>query len=139
MLPALPARVRPATVAAALLLAAAPTLNAQATAAPAATAASPPVEPWVVVGRQGVMLHVIVPTALARDQPAYERQLPLLCEPERTCFINFYTNSTNAPLALPLPDVIEHEFTAVYRKSVKRASEGIRFSCRMQIDPGNCF
>lgn len=138
MSPALPALAR-AAAAATVLLGAVPALQAQAAPAPAGSAASAPVEPWVVVGRQGVMLHVIVPTALARDEPAYERQLPLLCEPERTCFINFYTNSTNAPLTLPLPDVIEHEFTAIYRKSVKRASEGIRFSCRLQVDPTNCF
>ena len=105
--------------------------------AASAHAAEP--EAWPVAGQQGLVRYVIVPTALARDEPAYARQLALLCGPERTCFINFYTNSSGAPVSMPLPDAIEHEPTAVFRQSVKRGAATLRWSCRMQIAAETCF
>jgi hypothetical protein len=107
-------------------------------------AAGPTSEPaaddaWTVAGRQGLIRFVIVPMALARDREAYIGQIQRLCEPGRSCFINFYTNSTGAPVAVPLPDAIDHEATAVFRRSSKRGSEGLRWSCRMQVDAPDCF
>ncbi|MDH5341128.1 MAG: hypothetical protein OEW22_15195 [Rubrivivax sp.] len=107
-------------------------------------AAATPSEPaagdaWTVAGRQGLIRFVIVPTALARDREAYIGQIQRLCEPGLSCFINFYTNSTGAPVAVPLPDAIDHEATAVFRRSSKRGSEGLRWSCRLQTDAPDCF
>ncbi|MEF7614489.1 hypothetical protein V4F39_11270 [Aquincola sp. MAHUQ-54] len=96
-------------------------------------------EPWPVAGRQGVIQVVIVPGNQARDREAYTRQIALLCAPQSTCFINFFTNSTGAPVAVPLPDEIAQESTAVFRRSVKQGGEYFRWSCRMGIDAGNCF
>lgn len=96
-------------------------------------------EPWAVAGRQGVIQVVIVPTDQARDREAYAQQIGLLCQPQATCFINFFTNSTGAEAAVPLPDAISHEATAVFRRSVKQAGEYFRWSCRMGLDAGNCF
>ena len=73
-----------------------------------------------MAGQQGLVRFVIAPRDQARDRAAYDRQIQLLCEPDRTCFLNFYTNSTGAPLAVPLPDAIDHEATAVFRRSAKR-------------------
>lgn len=95
--------------------------------------------PWQVAGEQGVMRYVIVPMASARDITAYNRQIALLCEPDTTCFLNFYTNSTHAAVAMPLPDAISAESTAIFRKSMKRASETFEWSCRMQLVEGSCF
>jgi hypothetical protein len=92
-----------------------------------------------VAGRQGVVQFVIAPEDEARDRAAYDRQIQLLCEPERPCFVNFFTNSTGAPLALPLPDAIGHEATAVFRRSAKRGAESFRWSCRLQIRQADCF
>lgn len=94
---------------------------------------------WPVAGQQGLVRYVVVPTDQARNEAAYAQQLALLCEPERTCFVNFYTNSSGAPLAMPLPDAIEHEATAVFRQSVKRGAATLRWSCRMQIATETCF
>jgi len=107
--------------------------------AASAFAAEPAPAPWPVAGQQGLVRYVIVPTALARDEAAYAQQLVLLCEPERTCFVNFYTNSSGASLSMPLPDAIEHEATAVFRQSVKRGAATLRWSCRMQIATETCF
>ena len=96
-------------------------------------------EAWPVAGQQGLVRYVIVPTALARDEAAYARQLALLCEPERTCFVNFYTNSAGATVSMPLPDAIAHEPTAVFRQSVKRGAATLRSSCRLQIATETCF
>ena len=96
-------------------------------------------EPWPVVGAAGVVRYVIVPTALASDRAAYERQIQLLCEPERTCFLNFFTNSSGAAVALPLPDAIDHEATAVFRRSAKQGVELLRWSCRLQLPGDGCF
>jgi hypothetical protein len=125
-------RPSPALVGAAALLAWASTACA-ASSGPDAEAA------WPVVGRQGVVRLVIVPAAAARDRDAYARQIERLCEPERTCFLNFYTNSTGAPLGVPLPDAVADEVTAVFRRSSKQMAEGLRWSCRLQVDPTDCF
>ena len=61
------------------------------------------------------------------------------CEPERTCFLNFYTNSSDAELAVPLPDAIDREVTAVFRRSMKGGAERLQWSCRMQMAEGDCF
>lgn len=96
-------------------------------------------EPWTVAGQQGLVRLVIVPPAQARDAEAYARQIGRLCEPDRTCFLNFFTNSTGAPLAVPLPDAIGHEATAVFRRSTKQGAELFRWACRLQVDAENCF
>lgn len=102
-------------------------------------AASFAAEPWEVIGQQGLVRFVIVPAGPAADRTAYEAEIQRLCEPERTCFLNFYTNSSGAPVALPLPDAIDHEATAVYRRSAKNGSESFRWSCRMKIAGEPCF
>lgn len=96
-------------------------------------------EPWPVAGQQGLVQLVIVPAAMARERGAYAQQVPLLCPPERTCFLNFYTNSTDAVLAVPLPDAIDREATATYRRSAKQGAERFMWSCRMQVTAEPCF
>lgn len=95
--------------------------------------------PWPIAGQQGLMRFVIVPTALARDRAAYLRQIESLCEPNRSCFLNFYTNSTDAPLTVPLPDAIDHEATATFRRSMKQGAELLRWSCRLRLEDEGCF
>lgn len=94
---------------------------------------------WPVAGRQGVIQVVIVPEDAARDREAYARQIERLCPPQATCFLNFHTNSTGAPVAVPLPDAIAQESTAVFRRSIKQGGEYFRWSCRMGVDAANCF
>ena len=96
-------------------------------------------EPWQVAGQQGIMRFVIVPTELARDRAAYAQQIELLCPPGQTCFLNFYTNSSGAPVALPLPDAIDKEPTAVFRRSIKQGGELMRWSCRLGMAGEDCF
>jgi hypothetical protein len=94
---------------------------------------------WLVAGDQGVMRYVIVPIESARDRTAYDRQIRLLCEPGTTCFLNFYTNSTNATVAMPLPDAIAAEVTAIFRRSMKIGAENFEFSCRVMPTENPCF
>ena len=103
---------------------------------PAAQAAP---EPWPVAGQQGMVRFVIVPAPLAADREAYRGQTQLLCEPERTCFLNFYTNSTGVAVAVPLPDAIDKETTAVFRRSAKQGAEKFMWSCRMKLSGESCF
>ena len=94
---------------------------------------------WPVAGQQGLMRFVIVPESQARDRAAYEREIQRLCEPDRTCFLNFYTNSTGAPVAVPLPDSIDREATATFRRSTKQGAERFMWSCRLQQVSDTCF
>ncbi len=96
-------------------------------------------EAWPVAGQQGLVRFVIVPTAQANEADAYARQIKLLCEPERTCFLNFYTNSSGAVVAMPLPDPIASEATATYRRSAKQGAERFQWSCRMKMPQEGCF
>lgn len=93
---------------------------------------------WQVAGRQGLMQVVIVPTAVAGDLAAYRAQIAVLCPGDRTCFVNFFTNSTGAPVGLPLPDAISDEATARFRRSTKNGAELFQWSCRMKLG-GECF
>jgi hypothetical protein len=96
-------------------------------------------EAWPVAGQQGLVRVVIVPTALATDQAAYAAQVKRLCEPGATCFLNFYTNSSGATVALPLPDAIERESTAVYRRSAKQVVERLSWRCSLKMVVESCF
>lgn len=96
-------------------------------------------EAWPVAGQQGLVRFVIVPVAQASDTEAYGRQVKLLCEPERTCFLNFYTNASGAAVAMPLPDAITSEATATYRRSAKQGAERFLWSCRLKMPQPECF
>jgi hypothetical protein len=98
-----------------------------------------PGEAWPVAGQQGVVRAVIVPRGLERDRAAYARQIARLCEPDRTCFLNFHSNSTGAALAMPLPDAIASEATATFRRSAKQGAERFQWSCRLQMAEEGCF
>lgn len=124
-----PPRCAPMVLAAALLVASTGRSAAQAPAGGA----------WEIAGRQGLMQLVIVPAQQAGNREAYLQQVALLCQPQMTCFLNFFTNSTGAPLAVPLPDAIASEPTALFRRSTKQGAELFRWSCRMGKDEGNCF
>jgi hypothetical protein len=129
-------RVGKATASAAIAALVAAALAAAA--APAARAATS--SDWTVAGRQGIVLVVIVPKEVGLDKNAYDRQIDRLCPPERTCFINFYGNSTGAAPAVPLPESIANEPTALFRRSMKNQAELFRWSCR--VNPGatpECF
>ncbi|MFM9916520.1 MAG: META domain-containing protein [Rhizobacter sp.] len=107
----------------------------------AAAEATDPQSPgaWSVAGRQGVIQIVIVPTDLARERAAYDREIASICQPDHSCFVNFYTNTSNAPIGLPLPAAISKEATAIFRRSVKQAGEFFRWSCRLGRTESDCF
>ncbi len=96
-------------------------------------------DPWPLAGQQGIVRSVIVPMDQARDRAAYARQIQMLCEPNQTCFLNFYTNSTKAQLSMPLADAISNESTAAFRRSAKQGTEVFRWNCRLQIPKEDCF
>lgn len=96
-------------------------------------------DPWPVIGQQGVVRLVMVPTDQAANPSAYERQIARLCEPERTCFLNFYTNSTGVALSMPLPDAIANEATATYRRSMKNGVQVLMWNCRLKVSARECF
>ncbi len=109
-----------------------------------ATTPEPPKEPvkaatWPVVGRQGLIQIVIVPTSAVRDRKAYDREIAAICQPELSCFINFYSNSTDAPVVVPLPDAIANEATVVFRRSIKQAGEFFRWNCKLGLPENDCF
>lgn len=95
--------------------------------------------PWQVVGRQGLVQVVIVPEEQRSDVAAYRAQIARLCPPERTCFVNFHTNSSGVAAALPLPDAIASEATARFRRSAKNGAEILQWSCRLGMQVGECF
>jgi hypothetical protein len=106
-------------------------------------AASPafatPAPSWELAGQQGLVRMVIVPAEHAADRAAYDAQIARLCDPDRTCFLNFYTNRSGAAPAVPLPDAIASEATATYRRSTKNGAERFMWSCRMKLSNGDCF
>ncbi len=108
-------------------------------AALSSTTAAAADEAWPVVGRQGLMQVVIVPREKATEAESYRAQIAKLCPPERTCFINFFTNSSGAIAVLPLPDAIAAEATARFRRSTKNGVELLQWSCRLGLPGADCF
>jgi len=102
-------------------------------------AVAAPAEAWRVIGQQGLVRFIVVPAEKAADQAAYEEQIASLCDPERTCFLNFYTNSTSAAPSVPLPDAIANEATATYRRSMKNGVQFFTWSCRLKVPGRECF
>jgi hypothetical protein len=94
---------------------------------------------WQVVGIQGSLQVVIVPKELAQNASAYQAQVAKLCQPAKTCFVNFYTNSSGVKPELPLPDAIASEATARFRRSTKNGVELFEWSCRLSTKDGQCF
>lgn len=93
---------------------------------------------WQVAGALGLMKFVVVSGENIRERTLYDGAIAALCEPDTTCFLRFFTNSTGAPVALPLADAILAEPTASFQRSVKQSNEVFEWSCRMKM-PGNCF
>jgi hypothetical protein len=94
---------------------------------------------WIVAGRLGLMQFIVVPEASARDRDYYNRVIEQSCDKEETCFLRFFTNSSGAVPAVPLPDAILAEPTAMFQRSIKQAREQFQWSCRLGQAEANCF
>ncbi|HEX9180136.1 MAG TPA: hypothetical protein VF859_07065 [Burkholderiales bacterium] len=92
---------------------------------------------WQVAGSLGMMQFVVVSESRAKDRAVYDEAITALCQ--STCFLRFFTNSTGARLAVPLPDAILAEPAAMYQRSAKQGNEIFQWSCRLGIPGGNCF
>jgi hypothetical protein len=102
-------------------------------------ATAPDVRDWTVAGRLGLMQFIVVPEGSARDRDYYNRVIEQSCGKEETCFLRFFTNSTGATPAVPLPDAILAEPTAMFQRSVKQLREQFQWSCRLQLAEASCF
>ena len=92
-----------------------------------------------VAGSMGLMKFVIIPTE-KRDNIEYHRKIvKILCDQRQSCFINFFTNSHNAPEKLPLDDRILAEPTLMYKYSPKHRNEIEDWSCRLNLPIKSCF
>lgn len=112
-------------------------------ALPALAQPGSPAEPagergWQLAGSLGLMKFVVVSGERIRERAFYDGVIGALCEPDTTCFLRFFTNSTDAPVAMPLADAILAEPAASFQRSVKQSNEVFEWSCRLQV-PGNCF
>lgn len=96
---------------------------------------------WQVVGTQGLVQIVIVPKEQEPDASAYKAQLAKLCPSDRTCFVNFYKNTSGIKAELPLSDAIAAEATARFRRSTKNGAELFQWSCRLAAgaNDAQCF
>jgi hypothetical protein len=94
---------------------------------------------WKIAGNLGMMQFVIVPESRARDRDYYDGVIKALCPPDQTCFLRFYTNSTNAKAEVPLPDAIAREPAAMFQRSAKQGNAVFQWACRMGVAAGNCF
>lgn len=96
---------------------------------------------WQIAGRMGLATFIVVPESVAADAGFYERAIAALCPAEASCWLRFFTNSSGAPLGLPLPEAIEREPTAIFQRSAKNGGRTMfRWSCRLQVPGGgDCF
>jgi hypothetical protein len=113
--------------------------GAPASPGPGAKPAPPVVTDWQLAGSLGMLQFIVVPEARSRDRAWYGAVVAQACPEQTTCFLRFFTNSTNAPLQVPLPDAILHEQTAMFQRSMKAGRELFQFSCRLGVAEPECF
>lgn len=136
-----PRRARLAALALLVGLAACQTAGVSPTGpAPAASGHSAPAgADWTFAGRMGIVQYVIVPAGRSGERAYYERVVEGQCGAAPRCFLRFFTNTDGAEVALPLPDAIARQATALYQRSDKRGSAEFRWSCRMPVATPDCF
>ncbi len=92
-----------------------------------------------VAGQMGFMKFVIIPAEKQRDVEFHRKIVKKICIQGETCFLNFFTNSKNAPEDLPLDDRILAEPTLMYKYSSKHRNEIEDWSCRLKLPVKSCF
>ena len=92
-----------------------------------------------VAGQMGLMKFVIIPAEKQNDVEFHRKIVKKICVQGETCFLNFFTNSKNAPENLPLDDRILAEPTLMYKYSPKHRNEIEDWSCRLKLPIKSCF
>ena len=87
----------------------------------------------------GLMKFVIIPAEKQNDVEFHRKIIKKICIQGETCFLNFFTNSKNAPEGLPLDDRILAEPTLMYKYSPKHRNEIEDWSCRLKLPIKSCF
>ena len=94
---------------------------------------------FTVAGQMGLMKFVIIPAEKQSDVEFHRKIVKKMCIKGETCFLNFFTNSKNAPEGLPLDDRILAEPTLMYKYSPKHRNEIEDWSCRLKLPIKSCF
>ena len=92
-----------------------------------------------IAGQMGLMKFVIIPAEKQNDIEFHRKIVKKVCVQGETCFLNFFTNSKNAPENLPLDDRILAEPTLMYKYSPKHRNEIEDWSCRLKMPIKSCF
>ena len=92
-----------------------------------------------VAGQMGLMKFVIIPAEKQNDVGFHRKIVKKICVQGEACFLNFFTNSKNAPEYLPLDDRILAEPTLMYKYSPKHRNEIEDWSCRLKLPIKSCF
>ena len=92
-----------------------------------------------VAGQMGLMKFIIIPAEKQNDVEFHRKIVKKICVQGETCFLNFFTNSKNAPENLPLDDRILAEPTLMYKYSPKHRNEIEDWSCRLKLPIKSCF
>ncbi len=92
-----------------------------------------------IAARAGIMQFIIVPIEHKRNQKFHINTIKELCPGKETCFLNFFTNSSDAELKFPLDEKILSEPTLIYRRSSKHQNATFQWSCRLKLAVSSCF
>lgn len=93
----------------------------------------------IIAAQMGIMQFVIVPLKYGKHKAFHVETIKILCPVNKTCFLNFFTNSKNAEISSPLNDSILNEPTLIYRRSSKHQNATFQWSCRLKLAITTCF
>ena len=93
---------------------------------------------FTIAGQMGLMKFVIIPEEKQSDVEFHRKIVKKICVRGETCFLNFFTNSKNAPEGLPLDDRILAEPTLMYKYSPKHRNEIEDWSCWLKLPIKAC-
>src|SRR4051812_25076508 len=88
---------------------------------------------WEVVGRQGRMQFVLVPTSQAIDRQFFERAAKALCPSAQVCQVMFWTERQYVPSRTPFTDTQLSKLAAQYNQNPNTGLTQLLLPCR--VDP----
>ncbi len=90
---------------------------------------------YKLMGTQGVIRLVVMPSDLAEDREAHLRVAHHLCSGQRVCQVTFWIDESKAPRTLPMTDAQAAAVRASYNLNKNTGRDGL--TCHPFGDPGD--
>ena len=93
---------------------------------------------YTVIGSQGTLKAIAVPTALVTDRDHYLRIVARVCPSSGLCILSFFVGLSS--VSYPLSDIALTAQTAQYNRNPNSGLNRLLLACRLEdFSPDDCF